>query len=487
MCKRFAILLVVVFPNLAAVKQQALAPARFRVEIEQHGKQIPAEHGVVSLERAPFDIVLYLPDKESVSLRASTSPFLYETARKGEPLGAVFMPAQSVAEAPFNKDRDITVDDATAQHAWSYDSADRDHRFNEVARVGNLYKCRRTINQLWFFGEDEQVADSTATALYLVFLSGKSSSDYSSTVESGRAALALTFKTPPRARTTPGGNAAFDVALAQRGQPVPISNGEAQLNAEPFDIVVTLASRGGIYVHAARESGVFDRARRGEPLTKTFARNQTMAIAFANRREELMLGDEASHAFWPYDGPKLHDFTSVERTGLAVRCLRKVSSIWMRGKQRTPIGSWSDPLYLVFYDGELAEPGSTADSARERQRMALKLTFLQKVSAAPLAPRRGPIRVGEVAQESKLITKVEPAYPELAKRAGVSGMVTLQVTINEQGEVCEAKVLRGHPLLDDAAISAVKKWRYSPTYLEDQPVVVITTVTVVFKTRGGGR
>lgn len=212
-----------------------------------------------------------------------------------------------------------------------------------------------------------------------------------------------------------------------------------------------------------------------------------MAIAFANRREELMLGDEASHAFWPYDGPKLHDFTSVERTGLAVRCLRKVSSIWMRGKQRTPIGSWSDPLYLVFYDGELAEPGSTADSARERQRMALKLTFLQKVSAAPLAPRRGPIRVGEVAQESKLITKVEPAYPELAKRAGVSGMVTLQVTINEQGEVCEAKVLRGHPLLDDAAISAVKKWRYSPTYLEDQPVVVITTVTVVFKTRGGGR
>ncbi len=101
----------------------------------------------------------------------------------------------------------------------------------------------------------------------------------------------------------------------------------------------------------------------------------------------------------------------------------------------------------------------------------------------PRPVKREPIRVGGNVQESKLIKRVEPVYPELAKRARVSGVVILQVTVDEEGNVAEIRVMRGHPLLDDEAIRAVKQWKYSPTLLNGEPVPVIATVTVIFNLR----
>jgi TonB family protein len=120
-----------------------------------------------------------------------------------------------------------------------------------------------------------------------------------------------------------------------------------------------------------------------------------------------------------------------------------------------------------------------------------KSTFLPVAGAPVLSPVpatnqdnaqpvREPIRVGGGVQESKLLKKVEPIYPELAKRARVQGKVVLMVTVDEQGYVSDARVMEGHPLLNDAAVSAVKKWRYSPTLLNGAPVPVIATVTIVF-------
>jgi TonB family protein len=102
----------------------------------------------------------------------------------------------------------------------------------------------------------------------------------------------------------------------------------------------------------------------------------------------------------------------------------------------------------------------------------------------PAAPFRDPIRVGGNVQESKLIYKVDPVYPELAKRARVTGRVILLVTANEEGTVSDVKVQSGHPLLDEAAITAVRQWRYSPTLLNGVPVPVIFTVTCVFNFMG---
>lgn len=96
------------------------------------------------------------------------------------------------------------------------------------------------------------------------------------------------------------------------------------------------------------------------------------------------------------------------------------------------------------------------------------------------APKGEPLRVGGNVMESKLIRRVEPIYPELARRARVEFTVMLEVTVNEQGDVWNVKVLHGHPLLDQAAIDAVKQWQYSPTYLNGQAVPVVATVTVSF-------
>lgn len=113
-------------------------------------------------------------------------------------------------------------------------------------------------------------------------------------------------------------------------------------------------------------------------------------------------------------------------------------------------------------------------------------TLIGSGQSAPVPPpppppaRKKPIRVGGVVQASRLIRRVEPSYPELAKRARVQGAVLLQVTIDELGNVAEVKVIRGHALLDQAAIEAVSQWKYSPTLLNGEPVSVVATVTVSF-------
>jgi TonB family protein len=93
---------------------------------------------------------------------------------------------------------------------------------------------------------------------------------------------------------------------------------------------------------------------------------------------------------------------------------------------------------------------------------------------------REPIRVGANVQESKLIRRVEPIYPDLAMRARVQGQVVLVINVDEEGNVTDIKVASGHPLLNEAAVNAVRQWKYSPTLMNGVPVPVIATVTVVF-------
>ncbi len=91
------------------------------------------------------------------------------------------------------------------------------------------------------------------------------------------------------------------------------------------------------------------------------------------------------------------------------------------------------------------------------------------------------VRVGGQIKEPKKLKHVPPVYPDIAKQARVQGVVILESTISPQGKVTDVKVLRGIPLLDQAAIDAVKQWVYTPTLLNGVPVPVIMTVTVNFK------
>lgn len=100
--------------------------------------------------------------------------------------------------------------------------------------------------------------------------------------------------------------------------------------------------------------------------------------------------------------------------------------------------------------------------------------------SAPEPPQTTPIRVGGAVQESKLLSKVAPEYPQEAKEKGIQGIVILQLTINEKGEVSDVKVLKGDELLSKAAVDAVRQWQYVPTLLNGEPVSVIATVTLNF-------
>ncbi|HSO73526.1 MAG TPA: energy transducer TonB, partial [Blastocatellia bacterium] len=76
--------------------------------------------------------------------------------------------------------------------------------------------------------------------------------------------------------------------------------------------------------------------------------------------------------------------------------------------------------------------------------------------------------------------RVEPTYPPLAKAARVSGSVVVEVTVDEAGGVISARAMSGHPLLKEAAVSAARGWRFSPTQLSGVPVKVIGTITFNF-------
>ncbi len=90
------------------------------------------------------------------------------------------------------------------------------------------------------------------------------------------------------------------------------------------------------------------------------------------------------------------------------------------------------------------------------------------------------IRVGGDVLEAKLIHRVMPVYPPLAKQARISGTVKLVGVINREGRIISLQVISGHPLLVAAAVDAVRQWIYRPTLLNKEPVEVIAPIDVNF-------
>jgi protein TonB len=87
--------------------------------------------------------------------------------------------------------------------------------------------------------------------------------------------------------------------------------------------------------------------------------------------------------------------------------------------------------------------------------------------------------------EGNLVLGVQPLYPPLAKQARIQGQVVLRAMISRDGMIGNLQVLSGHPMLVQAAIDAVKQWRYRPYFLNGQAVEVETQVTVNFVLSGG--
>jgi protein TonB len=106
-------------------------------------------------------------------------------------------------------------------------------------------------------------------------------------------------------------------------------------------------------------------------------------------------------------------------------------------------------------------------------------TFLPPVPAAPTP--RAPVRVGGRVMEPRVISNPPPVYPPLAKQAKIQGDVQIDAVIDIHGNVVEMQVISGHPLLINAALDALRRWKYQPTILNDEPVPVQLIVTIRFR------
>ena len=129
-----------------------------------------------------------------------------------------------------------------------------------------------------------------------------------------------------------------------------------------------------------------------------------------------------------------------------------------------------------------ASDKAVADAAAARERAATALATRTKAEAAARAKlRTTAVRVGGGIAAPVKVKNVVPEYPAIAKSARVGGVVQIEATIGPDGKVHDAEVTKSVPLLDQAALNAVRQWEYRPTTVNGVAVPVTVNVAVDFR------
>jgi protein TonB len=135
-------------------------------------------------------------------------------------------------------------------------------------------------------------------------------------------------------------------------------------------------------------------------------------------------------------------------------------------------------IYVPSEPEPLSNPGSdiwasiSADPAG--------VPFGKPGGAAVRLENKAPIRISTTVEAGLLIQKTMPVYPPIARATRVSGTVTIAAIISKSGTIENLRVTGGPAILQQAALDAVKTWRYRPYLLDGQPVEVETTISVIF-------
>jgi protein TonB len=111
---------------------------------------------------------------------------------------------------------------------------------------------------------------------------------------------------------------------------------------------------------------------------------------------------------------------------------------------------------------------------------ALNIAEESGVQRASTVESEGIIKLAPDAAEDSVVHRVEPEYPEQARQQRIQGPVVLETRIHPDGTVEDLKVVSGQPLLADAAIAAVKQWRFRPHSVNGRQVEMQTRVTIKF-------
>ena len=140
------------------------------------------------------------------------------------------------------------------------------------------------------------------------------------------------------------------------------------------------------------------------------------------------------------------------------------------------------PDAIGVESGVIFQPGAIETQTLDGIVGGLGAPQASSVEAAPptLASAQAPVRPGDGLRPPVRTKYVAPEYPEIARSARVKGVVIIEAIIGTDGRVQNARVLRSSPLLDAAALDAVRAWEYTPTLLTGRPTPVIMTVTVTF-------
>jgi TonB family protein len=137
----------------------------------------------------------------------------------------------------------------------------------------------------------------------------------------------------------------------------------------------------------------------------------------------------------------------------------------------------------VFASAQVEKDSMVLDSMDARWSLRPAGLGLPRANRPPFTTA---LRVGGEVKAPTVISKVEPEYSEEARRARISGIVILEALIDKNGNVTDINVLKPLPFgLDQAAIDAVKQWKFKPAMMNGQPVDVVFNLTVNFKLDGG--
>jgi protein TonB len=99
----------------------------------------------------------------------------------------------------------------------------------------------------------------------------------------------------------------------------------------------------------------------------------------------------------------------------------------------------------------------------------------------PDPPRpAGPVRVADLPVAPRKTVDVRPIYPDIARMARKEGTVVMEAVLDPSGHVTQLRVIRSVPMLDEAALDAVRQWRYTPSLYGGRPVSVLMTITIRF-------
>lgn len=113
-----------------------------------------------------------------------------------------------------------------------------------------------------------------------------------------------------------------------------------------------------------------------------------------------------------------------------------------------------------------------------------EIDFTKPIDESPPPPPEEEEPIVEfyaLSEKPDVIKRVEPKYPELARKAGIEGLVVVKVLIDTKGDVEKVEVVKSHPMLDDAALAAAKQFKFKPGKQRDRFVKVWMTIPFTFK------